>query len=477
MPGYKSESLASRVIVVGLQMYRDTLRVIRNRELYRGTRIAHSIRLIAAQVAMRISWPLSGGERPPSRPPTSQPSKAPEGRCSTGMSGSSLYFGSPEPGAQVESRASMHGTAPQMMPSHEHDADPDDAVSSSPDAETARRQAPTLANKAPRCGNKSPYPFGLPGRESLTSSWSYSDTLSGERTPSSSNSHEEYDDDHGQESMPHRGNVTSAPPTTSSNSSSSSSSNSPRSQTCSIASPSSRLSDWLMPRPVSSPPTSSPRSLTDSILSLFEPLPSAEAQRDRPPYTAWSPKGQRRLRYIRHALSMPHDACPEAVQDFLARNPSVIRHLAYNTVGHPDWAFDDRGVDGAEVHVCGAAVDRNLLLYQAIAEVFWQSRRVWDVLDMAAEPTDETEWTLRVWFRKRRRDAVPLASFTRMLDEDPDLVMEDHQRRALAQEIRRKRPDSLLKCSTGVADIEDRDARDSRLPSCQDSPDVNHESY
>ncbi|KND86323.1 hypothetical protein TOPH_09038 [Tolypocladium ophioglossoides CBS 100239] len=323
------------------------------------------------------------------------------------MSGSSLYFGSPEPRAQTKSRAWMHGTPPHTTHESEHDSDPDSAVSSSPDVETSTQQASALANVASRYGNKSPYPFGPPGQESLVPRWSDdSDALSGEGTLSSCDSHEEYDDDWEEESTPHHGQSTCTPPTSFSNGRPTSCSNSPRSQKSGSASSNDQLSDWLMPRP--------------------------------------------------------------AVQDFLARNPSVIRHLAYNTVGHLDWAFDDGGVDGAEVRVSGAAIDRNLLLYQAIVEVFWQSKRIWEVLDMAAEPTDGAEWTLRVWFRKRRRDTVPLASFTRMLDENPDLVMEGHQRRALAKEIRRNRPDSLLKFSTGVAEIEDRDA--------QDTP-VNSDSY
>lgn len=211
-----------------------------------------------------------------------------------------------------------------------------------------------------------------------------------------------------------------------------------------------------MPRSVSPALSGSPESLAASAFSLFERVPPAEAQQDRPPYTAWSPKGQRRLRYIRRALSMPGDACPEAVEDFLARNPSVVRHLASGTVAHPEWAFDDRCVGAAaaaEVQVSGDGASRNLQLYQAITEVLWQSNPIWEALDMAAEPTDERERLLRVECRKRRRDTVPAPSFARMLDDNPDLVMEDLQRRALAEAIRRNRPDSLLKFSTGAAEI------------------------
>ncbi|PNY23594.1 Uncharacterized protein TCAP_06463 [Tolypocladium capitatum] len=383
---------------------------------------------------MHVSWSLPRRERRLGRPRHSH------------------YDGSPpEPRGRTESRARTDGPPhTRMTRTPEPDSDPDSAVGASPDVETSRYR------------NKSPYPFGLPGRESPVSRWSDdSDAPDRGRSPSSCDSHEEYAAEWEEEPLPHGGKITSTSPT--------GLGNSLRSQGRGSASASDQLSDRLMPCPVRSPQITEPKSRTDSILTLLGPLPSAEAQQDRPPYAAWSPEGQRRLRYIRHALSMPDDSPAEAVQDFLARNPSVIRHLAYNTVGHPDWTFDDGGADGAEVRVSGAAVDRNLLLYQAITDVFWKSKRIWDVLDMAAEPTCETEWTLRVWYRKRRRDVVPPACFSRMLDEEPDLVMEDHQRKALAKEIRLNRPDSLLKFSTAAADIDDRHA--------QGYPDVDGESY
>lgn len=214
------------------------------------------------------------------------------------------------------------------------------------------------------------------------------------------------------------------------------------------------------------PTTSASTSGYSTNSSIFEPVPPDQASADRPPYTAWSPKGQRRLRFIRHALSMAEDADFQAVDGFLARNPSILRHLAYNTVSHPDWAFDDddstrseefswqrrrrapSGITEAEVRVADdGAVSRNLLLLHAISEVYWSSSIVHQVLAVIVTPTGINERAVRVGLRKRRGERAHVVSCTDLLDNDPMAALGERDRRKLAALIQRARPDSLLKYS------------------------------
>ncbi len=72
-----------------------------------------------------------------------------------------------------------------------------------------------------------------------------------------------------------------------------------------------------------------------------QPITEAPIVPDFPPYEPGSRRGERRLRFIRHALSLPPDVSFAAIDAFLARNTSVLRHLAACTAPHPDWRLED----------------------------------------------------------------------------------------------------------------------------------------
>ncbi|UNI21165.1 hypothetical protein JDV02_007179 [Purpureocillium takamizusanense] len=246
--------------------------------------------------------------------------------------------------------------------------------------------------------------------------------------------------------------------------------------------------------------------LGDGNNDPFHPVPPIPAVPSCPPYPHWTPPGQCRLRFIRHAFSLPANAPFEAVEGFLARNPSVLRHLAAQTVAHPDWTFkDDGGRGGGNTHNRGGsrggggsgkragganesrggpprtsrcegevqvrdadALHRNAVLYQAIAEVRWGSDAVRDVLawlehrgEVGGEGSAEDEYLMCEGLRKRRREKRHVVRCGSVLDHDDGYVLfNESDRRELAQVMRRLRPESLPRKSAHPEDMAGEDDGD-----------------
>ncbi|OAQ81926.1 hypothetical protein VFPBJ_04510 [Purpureocillium lilacinum] len=206
-----------------------------------------------------------------------------------------------------------------------------------------------------------------------------------------------------------------------------------------------------------------------------QPITEAPIVPDFPPYEPGSRRGERRLRFIRHALSLPPDVSFAAIDAFLARNTSVLRHLAACTAPHPDWRLEDddesrsnndeQGGGGrsrrwGEVRVCDAeALRRNEMLYRAISELCWQAKAVDDVLAWVEGRTGfskEEDYAISVGLRKRRRERLHVLRCASVLEED-SYRFNEKDRRELAKAIRQDRPGSLLRHSVCSDDLADED--------------------
>ncbi|KAJ6445941.1 autophagy-like protein 3 [Purpureocillium lavendulum] len=214
--------------------------------------------------------------------------------------------------------------------------------------------------------------------------------------------------------------------------------------------------------------------LTPQVLPALPALPAS------PRYPPGNLHGQRRLRFIRSALSMPADAPFEAVDAFLARNPSVVRHLAAGAVAHPDWTA---ALDGDEVRMRGHGRGRgrgrgyvspngastlpprpplmlSLMMLRAVSEVCWRSQTVRDLVALTrgkAPSREEGEYLMRDGLRKRRAQRRHVLRCASVPDDDPFLMANEKDRRDLAIAIRRHRPGSLLRHSVRPDELHDSD--------------------
>ncbi|KAL3962191.1 hypothetical protein ACCO45_003714 [Purpureocillium lilacinum] len=164
-----------------------------------------------------------------------------------------------------------------------------------------------------------------------------------------------------------------------------------------------------------------------------------------------------------------------AIDAFLARNTSVLRHLAACTAPHPDWRLEDddesrsnndeQGGGGrsrrwGEVRVCDAeALRRNEMLYRAISELCWRAKAVDDVLAWVEGRTGfckEEDYAISVGLRKRRRERLHVLRCASVLEED-SYRFNEKDRRELAKAIRQHRPGSLLRHSVCSDDLADED--------------------
>lgn len=159
-----------------------------------------------------------------------------------------------------------------------------------------------------------------------------------------------------------------------------------------------------------------------------------------------SRKGRRYMKYIRQGLSMPDDTSPAAIEEFLAGNLSIVRHMAFETVAHPGWNFDEYCPTGeAEVHLNRAAVKRNRKTLQAILDIRWEDNRINNILNRLAKPHWDSNWMLRILLRKEKVGVLSPSVREKMHAEDPNFDLEGREMFRQVQVMRRKRPNSLLR--------------------------------
>lgn len=164
------------------------------------------------------------------------------------------------------------------------------------------------------------------------------------------------------------------------------------------------------------------------------------------PSTSLSEQGQTRLVIIREALSMDPDTPAGDIQLFLGNNISLIRHLVFGTVPHPDWQYRS-GPELFEMRVWNRASHaRNCRLWSAITGVYWEDVRIRDVMDMALhQMAGQNGWLLTRALRKTRRDTLPGELRTRLLAEEPGFGVQERLRFEEIGRKRRNRPGSLLR--------------------------------
>ncbi|RFU71793.1 hypothetical protein TARUN_10470 [Trichoderma arundinaceum] len=164
------------------------------------------------------------------------------------------------------------------------------------------------------------------------------------------------------------------------------------------------------------------------------------------PFPLHSLRGRARLRYICNGLSLPLDTSVFYIQDFLSRNPSIIRYLAFNLVPHPDLIFSEPSQD-YEVNVedpNGRKQNRRML--RAIRQLEWVDQSVSHVAEKSRAGSLE-DWDALAAMTKVRQSAILPSVYKKMLEQNlwstDKKWRKKWQRRAVAK-MRQDRPTSLL---------------------------------
>ncbi|KAH6608632.1 hypothetical protein Trco_001978 [Trichoderma cornu-damae] len=162
------------------------------------------------------------------------------------------------------------------------------------------------------------------------------------------------------------------------------------------------------------------------------------------PFALHSLRGHVRLRFIRHAFNMPADASVFDIQGFLSRNPSVVGHLALNTVPSPDlvsrWSSPDCEINVTDRR--GRKYNRRLL--RAVRQLDWVDDTVnWVVqLSRMASASDRAALSA---LRKTRRNKILPGLDKKTTEPSTRTRKAKRWKRTAVVRMRRDRPNSLLR--------------------------------
>ncbi|KAK3179622.1 hypothetical protein K4F52_008953 [Lecanicillium sp. MT-2017a] len=148
------------------------------------------------------------------------------------------------------------------------------------------------------------------------------------------------------------------------------------------------------------------------------------------PYPMDSPLGGILLKRIRQRLSLPESSTAEAVQNHLASNISILRHLQYGTVAHPG-------------HRRAARRAKNLLF--DIADVDWTEDLLREGLFILGAGDREAGVFVREELRKMYRGNASLHALLRRRAEDSEYARSVDEEKRETRRKRELRPNSLLR--------------------------------
>lgn len=163
----------------------------------------------------------------------------------------------------------------------------------------------------------------------------------------------------------------------------------------------------------------------------------------------FSDEGQQMITFIRQHFSMPEDTSAMAVQEFLGRNPDLLRALFLSKIPHPRWRFWEANQlyemntpedDSGEENLCAA---------KCIAQLQWTDKRTICALDVIKTYFEhENDYDVTVMMTKTllKNIAGIESAFVRRrrFDEGDPKSRDDIEKWEEIVSKRRARPRSLL---------------------------------
>ena len=178
----------------------------------------------------------------------------------------------------------------------------------------------------------------------------------------------------------------------------------------------------------------------DSDLELL-----ANAKTYFPPYPMNSPLGSILIDRIRRQLCMPDGTTAQQVQEWLAANPSLIRHLVKRTVAHPRHYVTDEHGRLYEPLLSRKGRHHAEYLLRDIEEIAWTDSLLRDALYIMTEPDREMSVFTREELRKMFRGEVSAYTMMHRRADDPEYARIRDEMKMETQLLREIRPYSLLR--------------------------------
>lgn len=163
------------------------------------------------------------------------------------------------------------------------------------------------------------------------------------------------------------------------------------------------------------------------------------------PYPMDSPLGGILLKRIRQRLSLPESSTAEAVQNHLASNISILRHLQYGTVAHPGQYVTDQHGRLYEQRLSRRAARRAKNLLFDIADVDWTEDLLREGLFILGAGDREAGVFVREELRKMYRGNASLHALLRRRAEDSEYARSVDEEKRETRRKRELRPNSLLR--------------------------------
>jgi hypothetical protein len=193
--------------------------------------------------------------------------------------------------------------------------------------------------------------------------------------------------------------------------------------------------------------SSSDEDADDSDLELL-----SHAKSYFPPYPMTSPLGSILIDRIRRSLCMPDGTSAEKVQQYLAANPSLIRHLAKRTVANPRHYVTDEHGTLYEPVLSRRGRHYAEYLLRDIEEIAWTDGLLIDALYIMTEPDRDTSIFTREELRKMFRGQVSTYAMLHRRAADPEYAKIRDAMRLETQLLRELRPYSLLRNVISASD-------------------------
>ncbi|KAH0491280.1 hypothetical protein TgHK011_002717 [Trichoderma gracile] len=189
--------------------------------------------------------------------------------------------------------------------------------------------------------------------------------------------------------------------------------------------------------------------------SLFGAILPPDIYLTSAPFPPTSTRGAIRLQHIRALLSLPLSAPLSQVEGFIGRNPSVVSHLCFNIQPFSDVVFKPQRHHNHQVYVSRqGALDCNGRLLRALKEVAWADESADWVVGLAR--TEDSRRLSALCKRKGKSILPSVRERMSRVEERGERPAQDEQWHRLAtREMRRERPNSLLRNAVLPHDVAD----------------------